>query len=253
MPLTRIAIPTDLISFADNTARLNREKYAEFKSVEGEPALSDDNPQYADAAREAFVALQVARKLAPQGDRQFVYLGARAIQLLYGRPKKKLERDCDVVGRILQREYGYWLAEGKGTDISDALAQIQVAKACIDRNPAAAAPVIGALVAMPRLRYLQWIEPRRQWVAFVDQAEERNITARLQENIAKARPTLQRDRIYLLDGPEDDRAQLPLWAVNNSEPQPMTVWIHDRRTGDRGQFRPLEVGQGRVQIFYVGG
>jgi hypothetical protein len=61
---------------------------------------------------------------------------------------------------------------------------------------------------------------------------------------------LQRDKVYLLDGPEDDKFKLPVWAVG-SEPQPMTVWIHDRKTGDRGQFRPLQVGQGRVQIFYV--
>jgi len=250
MPLTKIVVPPDLISFADNTARLNREKYPEFKSIEGEPALSNKNPRYADAAREAFVALQVARKRAAQGDRQFVYLGEPAIRFLYGRSKDTGEQDCDVVGRVLQRDYGYWLAEGKGADILKAIDQFKVAKDCIDRNPTAAGPVIGALVAMPRLRYLQWIEPRRQWVAFLDQAEEPHITARLQENIAKARPTLQRDRTYLLDGPEDDKAQLPVWAVN-SEPQPLTVWIHDRKTGDRGQFRPLLVGQGRVQIFYV--
>jgi hypothetical protein len=252
MPLTRIVIPSDLISFADNTARLNREKYPEFKSVEGEPAVSKENPNYADAAREAFVAFQLARKLAPQGDRQFVYLGAAAIQFLYGRPKKEKEKDCDVVGRILQREYGYWVAEGKGTQISEALQQLEVGKACIDRNPTAAHPVIGALIATPRLRYLQWIEPRRQWVAFLNDAQESHITDRLQDNVARARPTLQRDKIYLLDGPEDDKAKLPVWAIN-SEPQPMTVWIHDRTTGDRGQFRPLLVGQGRVQIFHVAG
>jgi hypothetical protein len=250
MPLTRIIVPSDLISFAGKAARLNREKYPELRSVEGEPAVSNENPNYADAAREAFVAFQLARKLAPQGDRQFVYLGAAAIQFLYGRPKKEKEKDCDVVGRVLQRDYGYWLAEGKGTDIAGALAQFQVAKTCIDRNPAASGPVIGALVATPRLRYLQWIETRRQWVAFLNDAPESHITDRLQENIAKARPTLQPDKIYLLDGPEDNKAKLPLWAIN-SEPQPMAVWIHDRTTGDRGQFRPLEVGQGRVQMFYV--
>ena len=74
--------------------------------------------------------------------------------------------------------------------------------------------------------------------------------SRLEENIARARPTLKTDKVYLLDGPEDDRNRLPIWAVN-SEPQPITVWIHDRTGGDRGQFRPLQVGQGRVQIFYV--
>jgi hypothetical protein len=252
MPLTKVAVSPDLIVSSGGGVRLNKEKYAEFSSVEGEPSLSTKNPRRDAALREAFVALHIAKKRASQGDRQFVYLGEPAIRFLYGGTKDEGEQDCDVVGRILQREYGYWLAEGKGSDIQKALAQFEVAKACIDRNRDAAGPVLGVLVAMSGLRYLQWIDHRRQWVAFLDSAEEPRITARLQENIARARPTLQSDKVYLLDGPEDDRNKLPIWAVN-SEPQPMTVWIHDRKTGDRGQFRPLQVGQGRVQIFYVAG
>jgi hypothetical protein len=251
MPLTKLAISPDLISSAGDSVRLNSEKYPEFSSVEGEPSLSAKNPRRDAALREAFVALHVAKKRASQGDRQFVYLGEPAIRFLYGRAKDEAEQDCDVVGRILQREYGYWLAEGKGADVQKALAQFEVAKACIDRNRDAAGPVLGALVATNRLRYLRWIDQRRQWVAFLDNAEETRITARLQENIARAKPTLQREKVYLLDGPEDDRNKLPLWSVNSSEPQPMTVWIHDRTGSDRGQFRPLQVGQGRVQIFYV--
>jgi hypothetical protein len=252
MPLSKLAIPSDLILSSGDAVRLNSEKYPEFRSVEGEPSLSAKNPRRHAALREAFVALHIAKKRASQGDRQFVYLGEPAIRFLYGGTKDEGEQDCDVVGRILQRDYGYWLAEGKGADIQKALAQLEVAKACIDRNRDAAGPVFGALVAMSGMRYLQWIGQRRQWVAFLDLAEEPRITDRLQENIAKARPTLQTDKVYLLDGPEDDRNRLPIWAVN-SEPQPLTVWIHDRKTGDRGQFRPLQVGQGRVQIFYVAG
>ena len=112
MPLTRIVVPPALISFAGNAVRLNRGKYPELKSVEGEPAISNKNPHYADAAHEGFVALQVARRQVPQGDRQFVYPGEPAIRFLYGGAKEEGEQDCDVVGRILQRDYGYWLAEG---------------------------------------------------------------------------------------------------------------------------------------------
>ena len=50
MPLTRIVVPPDLISFADNAVRLNREKYPELRSVEGGPAVSNRNRRYADAA-----------------------------------------------------------------------------------------------------------------------------------------------------------------------------------------------------------
>jgi hypothetical protein len=250
MPLSKLPIPSDLIVLSGDGVRLNSEKYPEFRSVEGEPSVSAKNPRRDAALREAFVALHLVKKRGSQGDRQFVYLGKPVIRFLYGGAKNEGEQDCDVVGRILERDYGYRLAEGKGADIQKALAQFEVAKACIDRNRDDAGPVLGVLVALSGLRYLQWINERRQWVAFHDNVQEPRITDRLQENIARARPTLQRDKVYLLDGPEDDRNKLPLWAVN-SEPQPMTVWIHDRKTGDRGQFRPLLVGQGRVQIFYV--
>ena len=44
MPLTRIVVSSDLISFAGNTVQLNREKYPETESVKGEPAWYRDFP-----------------------------------------------------------------------------------------------------------------------------------------------------------------------------------------------------------------
>ena len=101
MPLTKLAIPADLISLSSDGVRLNREKYPEFRSVEGEPSLSGKNPRRDAALREALVALHIAKKRATQGDRQFVYLGEPAVRFLYGGAKEQGEQDCDVVGRIL--------------------------------------------------------------------------------------------------------------------------------------------------------
>src|SRR5262249_16023187 len=128
MPLTKMPLPSDLLSFANNTVSLNRERYAELRFVEGEPPLSTPG----SSLREAFVALEVAKRRASQGESQFVYLGDRAVQFLYGRPKRDGEKDCDVVSRVLQGQtYGYLLAEGKGANIADALTQLETAKECI--------------------------------------------------------------------------------------------------------------------------
>lgn len=109
-------------------------------------------------------------------------------------------------------------------------------------------PVLGAVVVTNRLRYLEWNETRQQWLAYVNNAAEPHITARLQQNIAAAKPTLQRDRVYLLDGSEDG---LPSWNIIKSA-QPFKIYIHERRPGtERGTFRPLTSGNGAIEVYYV--
>ena len=250
MPLTRLPIPADLITLEQGgtVARLNRQRYEAFNRVEGEPGTATPDA----ARREAFAALHLANKLAPQGLGQCVYLGDAAVQFLYGRDKRATEQDCDVVARVLQgTSYCYLLGEGKGADILKATAQFETAIRLLAARTADAGPVNGAVVVMPRLRYLEWSGRPPRWVAYLDGVEEPRITARLQPNIARARPTLQPERVYLLDGPEDDQHRLPSWCINPTSAQPFTVYVHERRVGDRGQFRPLHIGQGPLQIYYV--
>jgi hypothetical protein len=142
------------------------------------------------------------------------------------------------------------LAEGKGANILDALHQFHAAQGLLERRRQDPGPTIGAIIVVPRLRYLQWNNQRLMWVAYLDSAEEVHITARLQGNIAQAQPTLQKDKVYLLDGPEDDK-KLPSWAIN-PQIQPFTVYVDDRRLPSaRGQFRPLQLGSGTLQVYYV--
>jgi hypothetical protein len=251
MPLTKAVLPNDLITLQSGgtTAVLNRQRYSEFAAVTGEPVFAHNQMQ--DAMREAFAALQIARKRAAAGAQQQVYLGQAAIDMLYGRPKQEGEKDCDVVGYILQgNSYGYFLGEGKGAGVLDAKKQIDAASDLIRAKTTNPGPVLGAVIVMPRLRYFEWVAARNQWVAYVDNVEERHITARLQQNVAAARPTLQPDRIYLLDGPEENG--LPTWNIVAKSPQPFTVYVHDRQpASNRGIFRPLSLGTGTLEIHYV--
>lgn len=249
MPITPIAIPADLITFQEGGAHavLNRARYPELNAVRGEPTYSQRTPQ--DAAREAFAGLKVAGKRSASGDRQQISLGDSAVEILYGRQKKKDEQDCDVVGYVLEGgAYGYYLGEGKGADILKAKKQFDAAIELIKAKKTDPGPVFGAVLVTNRLRYLEWNETRQQWLAYVNNAPEPHITARLQQNIATARPTLQRDRVYLLDGSEDG---LPSWNIVKSA-QPFKIYIHERRPGtERGSFRPLPLGNGTIEVYYV--
>jgi hypothetical protein len=112
MPLIPIAIQPDLITYQNEAASavLNRQRYTEFRLVTGEPTYQQKQPQ--DAVREAFAALKIAEKADSAGTHQQVYVGDPAIQILYGRSKKKDEQDCDVVGYLISGSaYGYFLAE----------------------------------------------------------------------------------------------------------------------------------------------
>lgn len=255
MPLARAHMPHDLIiiGMGGTQVQLNRARYEEFRTVEGEPVISNRNPDYGAARREAFAALQVARKRAGDGAGQFVRMGEPAAAFLYeGRQRQQGEPDCDVIGRIRQGgRYGYWLGEGKGANIPDAVEQFEGARTRLATHRNQPGPVIGCTIVAPRLHQLEWNRQRNQWVAYMDLAEDANITTRLQPNIARARPTLQRHYVYLLGGPVDNLHQLPIWAVHD-EAQPLTIWCHDRSLpGERGQFRPLLVGEGRVYLHYV--
>ncbi len=250
MPLTPASLPNDLITYQNGGAEavLNRQRYAEFEAVQGEPAYSQNKPQ--DAMREAFAALKIAAKRASAGNRQQIYMGDPAIEILYGRAnKKKDEQDCDVVGHILQGgSYGYFLGEGKGADILKAKKQLDAAVDLIRAKRKDPGAVFGAVLVTNRLRYLEWNAVRKQWAAYVNNVEEQHITSRLQQNVKTARPTLQQDRVYLLDGPEDG---LPIWNIVKG-PQPFTIYTHDRRPGtERGIFRPLGFGAGTIEIHYV--
>ncbi|MBV9154628.1 MAG: hypothetical protein JO097_00065 [Acidobacteriaceae bacterium] len=218
--------------------------------MRGEPAYSANKPQ--DALREAFAALQIARKRAAAGARQQVYIGDAAVEMLYGRPNKRLEeKDCDVVGYVLQgSSYGYFLGGRRITKKKKAKEQFDAAANLLRARKTDPGPILGAVVVTARLRSFEWSALRKQWVAYVDTAEERHITARLQQNVANAKPTLQQDRIYLLDGPEENG--LPTWNIVARGSQPFTVYIHDRHAGStRGTFRPLILGSGTVEIHYV--
>ena len=261
MPLLQICIPDDLLTIGHGgtSAALNRSRYPDFGFVDGDPTFAAGKPDPLAAAREAFAALHVARRRAASGARQRVFLGEASIRLVYNRPKRTGEPDCDVVGYLLHRgQYGFLLAEGKGTDLMKAVSQFAavlprltaLAPDAKDLEAPHAAPVIGGLIVTNSLRYLQWHEGRQQWVAYLNTLEERNIADRLQPNIARADPTLQRDKVYLLDGPEDSHDMLPHWAMNQ-EKQPFTVWEHIRRHGARGAFQPVLIGTGALQIFYV--
>jgi len=250
MPLIPAPLPNDLITLQNGGAEavLNRQRYPEFQGVQGEPTYSHNKPQ--DAMREAFAALKVAAKRASSGNRQQIYLGDPAIELLYGRAnKKKDEQDCDVVGYVLQGgSYGYVLGEGKGADVLKAKKQLDAALDLIRARKTDPGPVFGAVLVTNRLRYLEWNEVRKQWVAYVNNSEEQHITARLQQNVRIARPTLQQDRVYLLDGSDDG---LPVWNIVRG-PQPFTIYIHDRRPGtERGTFRPLSFGAGTIELHYM--
>ncbi len=250
MPLTPASMPNDLITLQNGGAGavLNRQRYTEFEAVQGEPTYSQSKPQ--DATREAFAALKIAAKRASSGTRQQIYLGDPAIEVLYGRSnKKKDEQDCDVVGYVLQGgSYGYFLGEAKGTDIIKAKSQLDAAMERIRAKTVDPGPVLGAVLVTNRLRYFEWHLVRKQWVAYVNNAEEPHITSRLQQNVKNAKPTLQQDRVYLLDGSEDG---LPVWNIVKG-PQPFTIYTHDRRPGtERGIFRPLGFGAGTIEVHYV--
>jgi hypothetical protein len=252
MPLNKALLPNDLITFHDGgrAAVLNRQTYPELQAVEGEPTYSPGSPR--GAMREAFVAWKIAGKRAAEGSRQRVYLGDPAIEILYGRiKKKKNERDCDVVGYICYHgSYGYFLGEGKGASIADAKEQFDQAETLLKGRTKEPGPILGAVIAMDRLRYFEWSAIRKQWVAYVDNVEERNITNTLEPNVAKAKPTLQQERIYLLDGPEE--YGLPTWNIVKGH-QPFTIYVHDRRPGtERGSFRPVRVGTGPLEVHYLG-
>ncbi len=253
MPLSKTPLPNDLLTPQNGGtgAVLNRHRYPEFEAVRGEPTYSAQKPQH--AMREALAALQIARKCAPAGDRQQVYLGAAAVEILYGRANKRAdEKDCDVVGYVLQgSSYGYFLGEGKGAEILKAKQQFDAATNLLSARKTDPGPILGGVIVTPRLRYFEWSPVRKQWIAYIDNLEERHITDRLQQNVVKAKPTLQQDRIYLLDGPEENG--LPTWNIVAKASQPFTVYVHDRHPGStRGTFRPLSLGSGTLEIHYVG-
>ncbi len=250
MPLIPVSLPNDLITIQQGGAAavMNRQRYPELEAVQGEPTYSQGNPH--GAMREAFAALKIAGKRSAAGTRQKIYMGDPAIEVLYGRAnKKKDEKDCDVVGYVLQGgSYGYFLGEGKGAEILKAKEQLDTGADRIRAKTTDPGPILGAVVVTNRLRYLEWNAVRKQWVAYVNNSEEPHITARMQPNVNRAKPTLQADRIYLLDGSEDG---LPLWNIVKG-PQPFTIYIHDRRPGtERGIFRPLNFGAGTIEVHYV--
>ena len=71
----------------------------------------------------------------------------------------------------------------------------------------------------------------------------------MQPNVAAVFPSLQQDRIYLVDGPEENG--LPVWNIVKGL-QPFTVYVHERRPGtQRGAFRPLNLGTGTLEVHYV--
>jgi hypothetical protein len=260
MPLTPIPVPQHIVvrTHGGSGVALNRTKYPELARVEGEPVLSAKNPAFDAAAREAFAALSIARKMGAAGTRQRIFLGEPAVHLIYGRAKHDQEKDCDVVGYGLSgKNYAYWLGEGKGDDLLGAVQQFEAVQARLAvRHPDPAQPndpgpgiVASALIVTNRLRYLEWNATRRRWIAYNGAAELPVVTARLEPNIARARPTLQSDKVYLIDGPEDAQF-LPLWAITPG-PQPWTLHTHERRGGDRGQFRPVKVGAGLLELFLV--
>jgi len=265
MPLTPLHIGSDLITKAHGgtAVTLNRKQYPEFERVKGEPSISPKNPAWDAAIREAFAALCVVRTLPPRGTRQKVFLGEEAIKLVYGRAKHENEQDCDVVGYGLSgKHYGYWLAEGKGDDLEKAIQQFEAVKPLLEgRRPDAARPdepgpglVCGGLIVTSRLRYLQWNKKQNAWLAWNGGAELTHVTIRLRANIERAKPTLQQDKVYLLDGPEG-ADHLPLWAITPGD-QPWTVLTHSRgippgSKSDRGQFRPLRIGIGTLELYYV--
>ena len=260
MPLAPIPIPGNLITKTHGATgvTLNRQQYPELQIVEGEPALSARNPAFDAALREAFAALCVVRKLAPGGTRQRVFLGEAAIRLIYGRAKREEEKDCDVVGYGLSgKDYGYWLAEGKGDDLEGAVQQFEAVRPHLetrrhnpadDRDPRAGL-IYGSLIVTNRLRYLEWNERRKLWIALNGALELPVVTARLQPNIARVRPTLQQDKVYLIDGPEGPD-NLPLWALTPGI-QPWPIFVHERLGRDRGQFRPLRIGAGGLEVYFV--
>jgi hypothetical protein len=258
MPLVKLNIADDLVTFRHGGAEacLNRQRYEDLRFVTGEPSLAHVNPDRSAAVREAFAALQIVQRRAASGANQFVYLGDEAVHYLYGRAKQNNEQDCDVVARLLKgQQYGYCLAEGKGADVLKAVAQFEAARLRLETRPIDAGPVLAALVVMPRLRYLEWNQRRNQWVAYTDGVEDRIITNRLLPNVEQAaqrrRPALHPSKRYLIDGPEDDEMRLPSWAINN-EQQPFTVWAHDRTGSSQyGSFRPVLIGTGPLQIYYV--
>ncbi|MBV9156253.1 MAG: hypothetical protein JO097_08310, partial [Acidobacteriaceae bacterium] len=166
MPLTKAPLPNDLLAPRNGGtgAVLNRQRYPEFESVRGEPTYSANKPQ--DALREAFAALQIARKRAAAGARQQVYIGDAAVEMLYGRPNKRPdEKDCDVVGYVLQgTSYGYFLGEGKGADILKAKEQFDAAANLLRARKTDPGPILGAVVVTARLRSFEWSALRKQWV-----------------------------------------------------------------------------------------
>jgi hypothetical protein len=260
MPLIPFPIATNVITKAQGgtAVTLNRAQYPDLARVEGEPTISLKHPAFDAAIREAFAALSIARKLTAMGARQRIFLGDEAVRLVYGGAKGKDEKDCDVVGYGLSgKDYGYWLAEGKGDDLEKAIAQFEAVRPRLEtRRPDPANPkdpgpglICGAMIVTNRLRYLQWNNQRRAWVALNGAIELAEISSRLKQDIDRAKPTLQADKVYLLDGPEaPDR--LPLWAITPAVP-PWTVLIHQRSSGDRGQFRPLRLGAGTLELFFV--
>lgn len=256
MPLVKAPVPKDLLTVQQRGTAgvLNSQSHPDFSKVRGQPTLDLKKPQWDAAAREALAALILIRKLAGEGLDQFLYLGEDAVRFLYGRAKQQGEQDCDVIARVLDSaSYGYWLGEGKGADLLKAKAQFDTACGLLAGHRTQPGPVCGAVIVMPRLRYLEWMPHRDQWVAFLDAKEEMHITERLQPSIALSKPALQTDKIYLLDGPDDRLGEhsLPIWCIHN-ENQPYTVWVHYRVGGnDRGSFRPLAVGQGRMYLYYV--
>jgi hypothetical protein len=126
--------------------------------------------------------------------------------------------------------------------------QLEAALKLIGARRTNPGPVLGAVIVTNRLRYLKWDSTIRQWIAYLNGAQEPHITARMQENARAAKPTLQTDRIYLLDGSDDG---LPVWNIVKGS-QPFTIYEHDRSVGnDRGTFRPLRFGLGTIEVYFV--
>ena len=255
MPLEEMVLPPDLIATQQGggSIALNRKQYPALGLVNGEPTFSKGGSHNHGPLREAFAALTIAQKCSPSGSNQTVYLGNSSVQLLYGRNKHPGEKDCDVVGRVRNgSQYGYWLGEGKGQTITDAVKQLQTAEDLLQMHRKSPGAVIGSVIVASRLRTFEWNQDRGRWLGYTGRHEDHLVTERLTTNLPRSGPSLQTDKIYLVDG-EVDSLLLPAWAVNAIGPQPWTIWVHDRGgSGRRGAFRPLRVGLGAVSLYCVG-